>query len=127
MLEIWHNPRCSKSRRTLELIQDAGVDVRVRRYLEDAPTPAQLDAALEALAIEPSQIVRWGEVRAKELHLRDRELSRSEWLALLSENPILIERPVVLRDDGRAVIGRPPESVLELLNQKGRAHTPAGS
>lgn len=115
MLEIWHNPRCSKSRRTLALIQDAGVDVRVRLYLEEAPTPAQLATALDALGLEPSQIVRWSEARAKELALRERELSRQEWLALLSDNPILIERPVVIRDDDRAVIGRPPENVLDLL------------
>lgn len=117
MIEIWHNPRCSKSRRTLALIQDAEMDVRVRRYMEDPPTPAQLDAVLDALAIEPSQIVRWGEARAKELDLGDRALSRDQWLALLSENPILIERPVVIRGDGRAIIGRPPENVLELLKR----------
>jgi arsenate reductase len=115
MLEIWHNPRCSKSRQTLTLIEDAGAAVRVRRYLEDAPTPAEIAAALDALDMEPAAIVRWGEPVARELGLKGRELTRKQWLDTLASHPILIERPIVLRDDGRALIGRPPEKVRELL------------
>ena len=115
MLEIWHNPLCSKSRQALALIEEAGADVRVRRYLEDAPTPQQLDGVLEALGIEPVALVRMGESVAQELDLKSRELSRAEWLEVISAHPILIERPVVIHEDGRVVISRPPESVRELL------------
>ena len=92
----------------------AGADVRVRRYLEDAPTPQQLDGVLEALGIEPVALVRMGESVAQELDLKSRELSRAEWLEVISAHPILIERPVVIHEDGRVVIGRPPEIVREL-------------
>lgn len=115
MLEIWHNPRCSKSRQTLALIEEAGGEVRVRRYIEDAPTPQELDRVLEALGMEPSALVRMGESVARDLDLKNRELSRAEWLEVISEHPILIERPVVIRQDGRVVMGRPPENVRELL------------
>ena len=115
MLEIWHNPRCSKSRQALAFIEEAGADVRVHHYLKEAPTPQQLDRVLEALGIEPAALVRMGESVAQDLDLKSRELSRADWLEVLSSHPILIERPVVIHEDGRVVIGRPPESVRELL------------
>ena len=117
-LTIWHNPRCTKSRQTLERIETAGVEPEVRRYLDDPPSPAELDAALRALGIEPWELARMGEPLAAELGLPDlpRDApSRDRWIAILSANPRLIERPVVLAGDGRAVIGRPPENVDELL------------
>jgi arsenate reductase (glutaredoxin) len=117
-LTIWHNPRCTKSRQTLERIETAGVEPEVRRYLDDPPSPAELDAALQALGIEPWELARMGEPLAAELGLPDlpRDApSRDRWIAILSANPRLIERPVVLADDARAVIGRPPENVDELL------------
>lgn len=114
-LEIWHNPRCSKSRATLALIQAAGVRHMVRRYLENPPTLQELDVALRGLGLEPSELVRANESVAKDLGIRDRELSRAEWLRLMVDNPILIERPVVLASDGRAILGRPPEKVRELF------------
>lgn len=114
-LEIWHNPRCSKSRATLALIQAAGVDHVVRRYLENPPTIRELDEALGRLGLEPSELVRPMESVAKALGIGKRNLSHDEWLRLLVDNPTLIERPVVLSSDGRAVLGRPPERVQELL------------
>ena len=115
MLEIWHNPRCSKSRQTLQIIEEAGVDVTVRRYLEDPPTVADLDRVLRALDMEPVELARLGEAIARDLGLRRRDLTRQEWLDAMVENPILIERPVVISDDGRARLGRPPEIVREIL------------
>ncbi len=111
---IWHNPRCSKSRGALKLLQERGIEVEERHYLDDPPTPEELDAALKQLGLAPEQIVRTGEALYRELGLKDRQLSRDEWLQLLSENPRLIERPIVFYK-GRAVVGRPPERVLELL------------
>ena len=111
---IWHNPRCSKSRGALQLLRERGIEVEERRYLDNPPTPAELDEALRLLGLEPQQIVRTGEALYRELGLKERTLSRDEWLQLLSEHPRLIERPIVFYN-GRAVIGRPPEKVLELL------------
>lgn len=115
MFEIWHNPRCSKSRGALAILQEAKAEVRIRRYLEDAPSFEELDRAVRALGIEPRELVRFGEPAAKEGDLENRSLSRSEWLDAMAAAPSLIERPVVIRDDGRAVLGRPPEKVRELL------------
>lgn len=114
-MEIWHNPRCTKSRQTLTLLEGAGVQPTVRRYLDDPPTVTELDAALTALALEPWELTRMGEARAKELGLKDREHDRAAWIELMVADPILIERPIVIADDGRAVVGRPPERVSELL------------
>jgi arsenate reductase len=114
-LEIWHNPRCSKSRAALELLEGSGADLRVRRYLEDPPDEAELDRVLRLLGKEPRELCRLGEDVAKELGLADAHMSREEWVKTMVANPILIERPVVVADDGRAVVGRPPESVQSLL------------
>ncbi|HET6830793.1 MAG TPA: arsenate reductase (glutaredoxin) [Solirubrobacterales bacterium] len=117
-LTIWHNPRCSKSRTTLGLITAAGVEPEVRRYLDDPPSPSELDAALRALGLEPWELARMGEPLAAELSLADLArdaATRDLWIEMLSANPRLIERPVVLADDGRAIVGRPPENVTELL------------
>jgi arsenate reductase len=117
-LTIWHNPRCSTCRKTLGLITAAGIEPAVRRYLDDPPAPAELAAALRALGLEPWELVRMKEPLAAELGLADlpRDAARrDEWIAILSANPRLIERPVVLSDDGRAVLARPPENVTELL------------
>jgi arsenate reductase len=113
-MELWHNPRCSKSRQALALLEDRGVEPAVRRYLDEPPTAAELDAALAALGKEPWEIARMGEDRAKELGLRDLAHDRDAWIAVLAANPILIERPIAIEGD-RARLGRPPEDVLELL------------
>lgn len=116
-MEIWHNPRCTKSRQTLALIEERGVEPHVRRYLDEPPTAAELERALDALGAEPWEITRMGEARARELGLASMDHDRDAWIALLVENPVLIERPIVLGDDGRAALGRPPENVLELLDR----------
>lgn len=113
MTEIWHNPRCSKSRQTLALVEDRGEVVTVRRYLDDAPSEAELRAVLSALNAAPIKIMRKGEKVFKELGL-SADTPEEDLIAAMLANPILIERPVVLKD-GKARIGRPPESVLEIL------------
>lgn len=114
MIDYWHNPRCSKSRQALALLEERGADVTVRRYLEDAPTEAEL-TALRAAMGNPDVIdmMRKGEKRFKELGL-NAGMPESELILAMAANPILIERPVAIAGD-RAVIGRPPEQVLDLL------------
>lgn len=113
--EIWHNPRCSKSRETLKILQEAGADVTVRRYLDDPPSVTELRKAIRRLGIEPVELVRRSEDAAKALGLDRGDHNIATVTVALAGNPILIERPVVLAEDGRAVIGRPPENVKELL------------
>ena len=119
-LAIWHNPRCTKSRQTLALIEEAGIEPQVRLYLEEPPSPAELAEALALLGLEPWELARMGEPLAKDVGLKDLikdEATREEWIRIMCANPKLIERPVVIRDDGRAVIGRPPENVNELIGR----------
>jgi arsenate reductase len=112
---IWHNPRCSKSRAALAILEEAGVDVTVRRYRDDPPTADEIDRVLLALGVAPDAIVRLGEPVARELDLENARLPRDAWLRLMAENPILIERPIVIGPDGAAILGRPPENVRNLL------------
>jgi arsenate reductase len=114
-LTIWHNQRCSKSRSAKDILEEAGVEFEERRYLEAPPTADELDAVLAALGKEPWEIARMGEDVAKELKLKDEPHDRARWIELMVANPILIERPIVVRGDGRAVLGRPPEAVHALL------------
>ncbi len=86
-MEIWHNPRCSKSRQALTLLEEAGAEPEVRRYLDDPPTAAELDAALTALGLEPWELARMGEARAKELGLVDLERDRDAWIAIMVAEP----------------------------------------
>lgn len=114
-MEIWHNPRCSKSRQSLGLLTDAGVEPTVRRYLDDAPSAEELRDVLGRLGMQPWEIVRFGEQVAKDLELGDRPREDPDaWIDVLAEHPRLIERPIVISGD-RAVIGRPPENVEALL------------
>lgn len=112
---LWHNPRCSKSRGAKEILTDAGVELEVRSYLEAPPTVAELDAVLTALGKEPWDIARMGEAVAKELTLKDLPHERARWIEVMVANPVLIERPILVTADGRAVLGRPPEAVSDLL------------
>jgi arsenate reductase len=114
-LTIWHNQRCSKSRSAHDILTEAGVAFEERRYLETPPTATELDAVLRALDKEPWEIARMGEGVAKELGLRDLAHDRATWIEVMVANPILIERPIVVTSDGRAVVGRPPEAVRGLL------------
>jgi arsenate reductase (glutaredoxin) len=110
---VWHNPRCSKSRGALALLAERGVDPEVVRYLDTAPSRAELVDVLRRLGSEdPRVITRTGEARYRELGLAGAD--RDTVLDALAANPILIERPIVLVGD-RAVVARPPERALELL------------
>ena len=112
---IWHNPRCSKSRRTLALLEERGCDVDVVLYLEAPPSASELDRLLTGLGRQPLEVIRTGEKTFAELGLSvSDQRPREEWLRLMSEHPILIERPIVVAGD-RVAIGRPPESVLDIL------------
>ena len=114
-LTLWHNQRCSKSRGAKEILAEAGVEFEERRYLEAPPSAAELDAVLTALGKEPWEIARMGEDVAKEQGLKDLPHDRARWIEVMVANPVLIERPILVTADGRAVIGRPPEAVRALL------------
>jgi arsenate reductase (glutaredoxin) len=111
---IYHNPRCSKSRQTLALLEDKGVAPKIIEYLKTPPSAAELKRILKKLGLKPHDIVRKGEAVYAELGLKDRDVSHDELLALMVENPILIERPIVVAGD-HAAIGRPPEAVLKIV------------
>ena len=113
MITIWHNPRCSKSRQTLALLQERCSDINIRKYLEDAPSENDLRAALVLLEVDPIAIMRKGEAVFKELGLSQDD-SDERLIAAMAAHPILIERPFVFAH-GRAAVGRPPEAVLEIL------------
>lgn len=118
-MEIWINPACSKCRSALSILDEAGADYTVRRYLEDPPTEAELVAVLDRLGLEPWDIARTGEAVAKELALKAWErndASRARWITALAEHPILIQRPIITADDGPAVVGRSEEAVRSVLD-----------
>ena len=114
-MEFWHNPRCSKSRAAKAILDERQIRYVERRYLEDPPDAANLERVLRALGKEPWEITRMGEDAAKSLQLAARPHNHADWVDVLVANPVLIERPIVISDDGRAVVGRPPELVTELL------------
>jgi arsenate reductase len=114
-MELWHNPRCSKSRAAKAILDDRGIAYVERRYLDDPPTVAELDAVLRALGREPWEVARLGEAVAAEVGLGALARDRATWLEVLVAHPVLIERPILVADDGRAVLGRPPEAVDALL------------
>ena len=113
-ITIWHNPRCSKSRNTLALLEAKGINPQVIRYLETPPTATELKRVIKQLDLRPYDLLRRGEAVCKELGL-SKTTPDSEVLAAMVEHPILIERPVVIAGD-RAVLGRPPENALALLD-----------
>ncbi|MBT5559787.1 MAG: arsenate reductase (glutaredoxin) [Proteobacteria bacterium] len=112
---IYHNPRCSKSRATLQLLQDNGISPQIIHYLDTPPNHQQLDSILRGLDIEPGELMRKGEPEYSELDLGNSAHGRDQLIEVMIANPRLIERPIVVAGD-RIVIGRPPENVLELLN-----------
>lgn len=112
---VWHNPRCSKSRATLKLLQDRGIELEVRLYLEIPPSAAELRQALAALGLSAYELVRTGEPAWKESGL-DRASDEVTLIDCMVRTPKLIERPIVF-NDSRARVGRPPEAVLELFDQ----------
>ena len=112
---IYHNPRCSKSRKTLELLQQADVSPEIVEYLTAPPSPEVLLDIVAKLGCEVRDLIRVKESAFSELGLDDDSLDDAALVAAMVENPILIERPIVVKGD-RAVIGRPPENVLALLD-----------
>ena len=113
MIIIYHNNRCSKSRQALDLLEQSGQPFQVVPYLLDSPTKEELKEVLDKLKMSPEDIIRKGEKLFKEVYA-GQHLTQDQWLQVLVENPILIERPIVVNGD-RAVIGRPPENVLTIL------------
>lgn len=113
-VHLYHNPRCSKSRATLALLEERGIRPQVRLYLQDPPTTAELESVCAQLGLAPRALIRSGESAYRELGLDDEGLGDEALLAAMAAHPILIQRPIVL-SGGRAAIGRPPEAVLEIL------------
>jgi arsenate reductase len=115
-MDLWHNPRCSKSRAAKALLDERGVAYVERRYVDDPPTADELDRVLLALGKEPWEIARLGEPVADELGMKGWDKAdRARWVAAMAEHPILIERPILVTDDGRAALGRPTEALEGLL------------
>ncbi len=112
-MKIYHNPRCSKSRQTLALLQENGVEPDVILYMDNIMTADELRNLLVKLGLSPMQLVRKGEAVWKEKY-KDKELSDDQIIEAMIANPKLIERPIVVKDQ-LAVLGRPPENILELI------------
>jgi arsenate reductase len=117
-MEIWHNPRCTKSRNAKQALDDAGAEYTERRYLDQPPTAAQLRDVLDKLAMLPWELARTGDPLAKELNLRDLPHEADVWIDVLVANPSLIQRPIIVTDDGRAVVARDEASVQDALRSR---------
>jgi arsenate reductase len=114
-ITIWHNPRCSKSRQTLQLIRDRGIEPTIVEYLKSPPSSGEIGAALDALGFEPRDLMRKNEAAYAELSLANEGLRRDFLIDAMVANPVLIQRPLVFRGE-RVAMGRPPENVLQLLD-----------
>lgn len=112
-MKIYHNPRCRKSRETLTLIQEKGIDPEIILYLDNVPTQKELKRIVKMLGIKAYDLVRKTEPIYKE-NYKGQELTEAEWIKILVKHPKLIERPIVIKDS-KAVLGRPPENVLKLI------------
>lgn len=112
-IQIYHNPRCSKSRQTLALLEENGIQPEVVEYLKTPPTAEALQVILNKLGMRPMELMRKGEADFK-AHVKGKDLDDDALIALMVEFPKLIERPIVINGD-KAVLGRPPESVSEIL------------
>jgi len=113
-VQIYHNPRCSKSRSTLELINQQGIEPVITNYLETPPNHQQLEHILQTLDMQPRELMRTNEAEYSEYNLDNPDLSREQLIEAMIKYPKLIERPVVVVGD-KVAIGRPPESVLKIL------------
>lgn len=116
-VKIFHNPRCSKSRATLSLLRDNGVEPEVVEYLATPPTAAEFKSILKKMGAGPRDVIRRGEKIFKELELDDPSLPDNALITAMVEHPILIERPIVISGD-KAALGRPPEKVLEIVKSE---------
>jgi arsenate reductase (glutaredoxin) len=113
-ISIYHNPRCSKSRQTLGLLEQQGVKPDIIEYLKTPPTPDELEIIVSQLGINTRELLRKGEVAYKELNLADKTLTDQQLIQAMCDHPKLIERPIVIHN-GKAKIGRPPEAVLDII------------
>jgi len=114
MIKIYHNNMCSKSRAALNLLKDNNEEIEVQEYLKVVPTKSELKEILKMLQMKPLELIRKNETLFKE-NYKDKNLTDEEWIEIMLENPVLIERPIVVKD-GKAAIGRPIEKIIELLN-----------
>lgn len=112
-MKIYHNPRCSKSRETLSILEENGIKPDIILYLNDTPTKEELTDILAKLDMNATEIIRKGEQIYKD-NYKGKDLTEAEWIDVMVANPKLIERPIVVKDD-KAVLGRPPGNVLDLL------------
>ena len=112
-MKIYHNPRCSKSRQTLNIIKEKGAEVEIIEYLNAIPSEKELRGLITLLGIKPEELLRKGEADYKE-NFKGKTLSGSEWISAMIKYPKLIERPIVVSRN-KAILGRPPENVLDLL------------
>lgn len=112
---IWHNPRCSKSRTTLALLRERGLEPSIVEYLKNPPAADEIERALGLLDMAPREFMRRNEAPYRELNLDDESLGERELVEAMVAHPVLIQRPVVIRGN-RAAVGRPPENVLALLD-----------
>ncbi|MCL7423126.1 MAG: arsenate reductase (glutaredoxin) [Methylobacter sp.] len=113
-VKIYHNPRCSKSRQTLELLKEQGIEPEIIEYLKTPPSATELNDILEKLGLEPRDLMRKKEAEYKNAGLDNQSLDRQALIDGMINNPILIERPIVIANN-KAAIGRPPENVLAIL------------
>jgi arsenate reductase (glutaredoxin) len=114
-VEVWFNPSCSKCRTARDHLEEAGVEYTLRRYLDDPPSEAELRAALGALGLQPWDVTRMSEPLARELGLADLPRDADTWIGLLVQHPRLLQRPIVLTDDGRAWVARDDRTLGEVL------------
>ncbi len=113
-ITIWHNPRCSKSRETLELIRKKGIEPAIRDYLKEPPSKAEVEKLIDLVGGDAHDLIRNGEPEFKALGKRKADLSKAEVAKAIATHPVLLQRPIVVAGP-RAAIGRPPEAVLPLL------------
>ncbi|MGL1885618.1 MAG: arsenate reductase (glutaredoxin) [Reichenbachiella sp.] len=113
MTKIYHNPRCGKSRNALAILKEHNEEVDIFEYLKTPPSISELTEIINLLEIEPTDLIRKGEKLFKE-EFKGQEHTHPEWIEIMVQNPILIERPIVIKN-GKAAIGRPPENILNIL------------
>ncbi len=113
MTTIYHNPRCRKSRETLTILEEKNENIKIVKYLENPPSIEELTEIIKFLNISPIDLVRKNEAIWKE-NYKGKDIADSELISVLSKNPILIERPIVIKDN-KAIIGRPPQKVIDIL------------
>ena len=114
---MWFNPGCSKCRVAKEMLDEAGVEYTIRRYLDDPPTAAELEFVLDRLGVEPWDIARMGEPVAAEEKLAELPRDRRQWIDVMVRNPSLIQRPIIVADDGSAVVARSEDAVRQVVER----------